>query len=232
MSASGESTRTGHWLHPVGLVRGLLARPKLYLAIAAGILAYLMTPSTLPGHPNLVVAWDAAAIVYIAIAFYIFETHDTARIRSLASSEDETRATFFIIVLMAAIASFWSVIGLIGEAKHVEGAVKIIYLALAGVAIVGSWLVVQIVFTLHYAHGFYRAGGTEEKGGLSFPGDDEPDYWDFLYFTTSIGAASQTSDVSITAKGVRRLVTLHAILSFVFNTTVVALAINLAASLL
>lgn len=79
-----------------------------------------------------------------------------------------------------------------------------------------SWVVTQMVFTFHYAHEFYRPDDTAEKlsGGLQFPQDDSPDYWDFFYFATSIGAASQTSDVTIHTKALRRLVTLHGIISF------------------
>ena len=97
-----------------------------------------------------------------------------------------------------------------------------------------SWLVTQVVFTFHYAHEFYRPDDTAQMlaGGLEFPKDDSPDYWDFFYFATSIGAASQTSDVAIRTKALRRLVTLHAVISFFFNTAVLALAINIGASLI
>jgi uncharacterized membrane protein len=99
--------------------------------------------------------------------------------------------------------------------------------------IVSSWLVMQVIFTLHYAHDYYRSGpgGTGLARGLEFPGDDAPDYWDFFYFTTSIGATAQTADVSITSKTARRIATAQAVLSFIFNTAILALAVNLASSL-
>ena len=92
----------------------------------------------------------------------------------------------------------------------------------------------QVVFTFHYAHEFYRPDDTAERlaGGLEFPHDSKPDYWDFFYFATSLGAASQTSDVAIRTKALRRLVTLHAVVAFFFNTAVLALAINIGASLI
>jgi uncharacterized membrane protein len=104
---------------------------------------------------------------------------------------------------------------------------------LALITILLSWLVTQVVFTFHYAHEFYRpdSAGTP-AGGLVFPEEEHPDYWDFFYFATSIGAASQTSDVSIGARALRRLVILHAVISFFFNTMVLALAINIGASLI
>jgi uncharacterized membrane protein len=107
------------------------------------------------------------------------------------------------------------------------------YVALAVATIVSSWLVMQVIFTLHYAHGYYRArsDGSGPVGGLDFPGDDLPDYWDFFYFTTSIGATAQTADVSIVSKSARRLATFQAVLSFIFNAAILALAVNLASSL-
>ena len=221
-------------LKPTALARGIAARPKLYAAVLAGVAAAAFTPLSLPLDVRALIAWDAGAVVYVAGAAIVFSTCSAEEIHSRAIAEDETRLTFFALILLATLSSFWAVVGVIGEGKAAEGYLKALYLALAGLAIVSSWLVLQVVFTLHYAHGYYHLNkfGDEEKGGLSFPGDGQPDYWDFLYFTTSIGAASQTSDVSITDKKVRRLVTCHAILSFAFNTAVVALAINLAAGLL
>ena len=111
---------------------------------------------------------------------------------------------------------------------------KALNLGLAAATIVISWTVTQVVFTLHYAHEYYRPTGGHETHaqGLDFRGDRNPDYWDFFYFATSFGAASQTSDVTILTKPLRRLATLHAIISFFFNTAVLALTINLAASLI
>ena len=109
-----------------------------------------------------------------------------------------------------------------------------LHVVMAAATILLFWLVTQVAFTFHYAHEFYQPDEGPEpfEAGLAFPGNGQPDYWDFFYFSTSIGAASQTSDVSIRTKSLRRLVTLHAILSFFFNTAVLALAINIGASLI
>jgi uncharacterized membrane protein len=107
-----------------------------------------------------------------------------------------------------------------------------LFVGLAGATILISWMVMQVAFELHYAHQYYRPDySMSGVSGLDFPKDAHPDYWDFFYFSTSIGAASQTSDVNINSKELRRLVTLHAIVAFFFNVAVVALMINLAASL-
>ena len=138
------------------------------------------------------------------------------------------------IILIAICASFASIVGLLSEAKTAAQHSKWFYLALAAATIVISWSVMQVAFTLHYAHDYYRPSISQPnaKQGLLFPGDENPDYWDFLYFATSIGATSQTSDVAIRTGSLRRLATLHAVLSFFFNAAVLALMINLAAGLI
>lgn len=231
--ASEKRTRTS-WYHPVALARGLAFRPKLYFAIGAGLAVFFLAPAELVFDARAVSAWNVGAVVYLALGFRLMATCSHVSIRERAAREDETRFVFFGLILSAVAISLASVIALIGEAKTATGSVKAFYLAMAAVAILASWLVMQVVFTLHYAHDFYRmhVAGKQGSGGLEFPADEQPDYWDFFYFATSIGATSQTSDVEITAKQVRRMVAFQAIVSFVFNTTVVALSINLAAGML
>jgi uncharacterized membrane protein len=117
------------------------------------------------------------------------------------------------------------------EARQAEA--KILPIAFAAVSLCLSWTVTQIVFTFHYAHEYYSPdeGAERQTEGLHFQGTGEPDYWDFFYFATSFGAASQTSDVSIRTKALRRLATFHAVISFFFNVAVLALAVNIGASL-
>ena len=151
-------------------------------------------------------------------------------IRARAARQDDGRQAILIILLLAIAASLAAIAGLLSEAKASAHDLRLLHLVLAASTILMAWFVTQAVFTLHYAHEFYRpSDGQKSINGLDFPGDSNPDYWDFLYFATSIGAASQTSDVSVRTKTFRRLVTLHAIISFLFNTAILALAINLAA---
>lgn len=229
-----EPSRKRSWFHPLALLRGLSFQPKLYAAVAVAGLVILLLPGSWPMAVRAVSAWSAGAVTYLSLAFVVMSTCTTNEIRQRAAREDETRFVFFAIVLLSVASSFAAVVNLIGDAKSAAGVAKTLYFALAGTAILASWLVTQVVFTLHYAHDYYAqsAGGSGDVKGLDFPGGDVPDYWDFFYFTTSIGATSQTSDVAITSKRLRRLAAVQAVLSFMFNTTIVALAINLAASLL
>lgn len=226
--------RRWRWYNPVALARGMLTRPKLYLAVVAAAAAWLATPASVSLSTQGAVAWIAGATIYLALALYLMSTCDTHTIRTRAALEDETRFVFFILILLAIATSFAAVVGLISEAKAAQDHLRWIFSALAGATILTAWLVMQVAFTLHYAHEFYwpRESDGRDMRGLIFPGDEHPDYWDFFYFTTSIGATSQTSDVAITSKSFRRFVALQAIVSFIFNTTVIAMAINLAAGLL
>jgi uncharacterized membrane protein len=103
-------------------------------------------------------------------------------------------------------------------------------LELATVTIALSWAAVHTTFALHYAHDYYRG---DQPGGLQFPSGDQhenADYWDFVYFAFVIGMTAQVSDVGITDKTIRRTATAHGIISFVFNTALLALMVNIAAS--
>lgn len=156
------------------------------------------------------------------------------RIKTRAALQDDSGTVILIIIVCAVLSSFMAIAGLLSQAKTATDAAKHLYILLAASTILISWMVMQVVFTLHYAHEHYAPHNLakDSPGGLDFPKDPHPDYWDFFYFSTSIGAASQTSDVAINTKALRRLVTLHAIVAFFFNTMVLALTINLAASMI
>ena len=177
---------------------------------------------------------DIGACVYLVLGLRMMFACGGDVIRKRAARQDDGRVVILVIVLVAIALSFWTIFGVLSEAKQFGGEAKALRTALAASTILLSWLVTQMVFTFHYAHEFYRPDDNAEKraGGLEFPRDASPDYWDFFYFATSIGAASQTSDVAIRTKALRRIVTLHAIVSFFFNTAVLALAINIGANLI
>jgi uncharacterized membrane protein len=199
----------------------------------AGIALWVVLPGSWSAIVRGALAWDLSAAIYLALAFRIMLTCTSDVIRARAARQDDSRVVILVIILLAIIASFIAIAGLLAEAKEAAYPLKVLRLGLAATEIILAWTVMQVVFTLHYAHEFYRPSGKQSIAeGLEFRGDSNPDYWDFFYFATSIGAASQTSDVSIRTKPLRRLVTLHAIISFFFNTAVLALTINLAASMI
>jgi len=201
--------------------------------IAAAVLVGLVLPTALPASVRAAGAWNAGAIVYLVLSLVLMFRCGTERIRRTAEVEDESRLVISTVILLAIASSMVAVFAVIGEARGATGALRYLYVVLAASTVVSAWLVMQVVFTLHYAHDYYwpdPATG-DISGGLDFPNDDAPDYWDFFYFTTSIGATSQTADVSIASKTQRRTATVQAVLSFFFNAAILALAINLASSL-
>jgi uncharacterized membrane protein len=223
------------WYHPASITRAFISRPKILVAIAIGVVGYFILPQSLPASARTTLAWDAGALTYLVAAFWIMTGEGAAEIRKRAAEHDENALVIPIIVVAAIAASFLAVAGVLTVAKNADGSdLKPLYLLLAGSTIVLSWFVMQTVFTIHYAHEFYapRHGGDKSEACFGFAGDEKPDYWDFLYFSSTIGATSQTSDTEVSSSKMRRLVTAHSIISFFFNTIVLALMINIAASLI
>jgi len=220
------------WYSPKAIARSIAIRPRLYYSALAGVAALVLLPTSWPASLRGALAWDLSAAIYLALAFRVMLTCTGEVIRARAARQDDSRVVILIIILLAITVSFIAIAGVLTDAK--AASYKLLHLGLAAATILLSWTVTQVAFTLHYAHEYYRpSGGSHTVAeGLDFRGDRTPDYWDFFYFATSFGAASQTSDVSILTKPLRRLATLHAIISFFFNTAVLALSINLAASMI
>jgi uncharacterized membrane protein len=221
------------WYHPIAFMHSVMIRPRFYGAAICGVLALLLLPHDWPHTVRSAIAWDLGGFVYLFFALRLMFTCGADRIQARAKRRDDSRTVILLIILLAIAASFAAIAGLIGEARlPATGQTQKAYLAvLAVVTIMTSWGVTQFAFALHYAHDYYRPDSGDEAKGLIFPECEDPDYWDFLYFAVSIGATSQTSDTQIRSRALRRLVTLHAIAAFFFNTAVLALTVNLAASL-
>jgi uncharacterized membrane protein len=234
MTVHRELLRPRRWYNPISVVGSFIQRPRLYIAIALGIATLLALPADIPRTVRLTISWNVAAIFYLIAVFRLMQACNSQVVRKRAARHDESRIVILAVVLLAIASSLGAIAGIINEAKNADIETKYLYLGLAAATIMLSWTLTQIMFTLHYAHDYYRPDpkSAEAARGLNFPEDDHPDYWDFFYFATSIGAASQTSDTLIKSKALRRLVTLHAIVSFFFNTSVLALAINIAAGLI
>jgi uncharacterized membrane protein len=152
-----------------------------------------------------------------------------------AKLQDAGRTAIFLFVIAAACASLFAVAFLLGTAKGLHGRALTGHILLAAGTVVCSWFLVHTVFTMHYAHGYYQqaetGGGIEKGHGLDFPGKREPDFLDFAYFSFVIGMTFQVSDVQISSRRLRRLALVHGMLSFAFNTVILAFAINLVSGL-
>jgi len=201
------------------------ARPRTFLSFATGIVAFFLLPGSLRLVTRLLVSWDIFVTCYLVLACIMMLRCGLAHIKRSAVLQDDGR---FLILLVTALGAFASIAAIVLElgASHRSAP----ELTLATVTIALSWATVHTTFALHYAHDYYRGA---KPGGLQFPsGDahDHADYWDFVYFSFVIGMTAQVSDVGITDKTIRRTATAHGIISFFFNTALLALMVNIAAS--
>lgn len=219
------------------VIGAFLARPRLLAAFGVGVAVWLACAwlTKLQWSTSAIFGWDATALVFIAaiIAFMIGKS--PAQISEQAPSQDEGQGMILTVVILAAAFSVAAVGVELSTAKSAHGLEKAGRVLLAFGTVAASWFMVHLIFALHYAHEYYAPDaeltGKAVAGGLVFPGGEEPDYWDFLHFSTVIGVASQTADIAFTSKPLRRIGTIHGIVAFTFNTVVLALTINLLAGL-
>jgi uncharacterized membrane protein len=206
-------------------VRVVYARPRTFISIAVGIVAFFLLPNSLRLVTRLLISWDILVALYLVLVYTLVFSSGLAHIRRNAVLQDDGR---FLILMVTAVGAFASIAAIIFELDGTHRGTP--ELALATLTIALSWAAVHTTFALHYAHEFYR--GTK-PGGLQFPSGDQhedADYWDFVYFSFVIGMTAQVSDVGITDKTIRRTATAHGVISFIFNTALLALMVNIAAS--
>jgi len=204
---------------------------RLFVSIAAGLILSYLLPGSWTFPTRILVGWDSGVILYLGIAFTEFAHFDIKRLRKRAAQEDEGALLVLVLTVAAAIASLGAIIALLGGVQAAGGQTQGVYFALAALTIFLSWCFVHVIFAFHYAHAYY--GKDIEKGVcLNFPNEPKPDYWDFAYFSFVIGATFQVSDVQVTGRRIRRFVLVHGILSFVFNVTIITLAVNIGSNLI
>jgi uncharacterized membrane protein len=199
-------------------------------AVGAG--CALLAPGV-GGWSAFVAGWDTFCAVYLGLVLRALAGQGPAEIRRHAAREDQGQAVILGLILAACAISLVAAGVDLSSARGERGEARWLHIAAAVVTVSASWLVVQTIFAVHYAHEFYSADPATgaDAGGLAFPGGEPPDYWDFLHFSLVIGVAAQTADVAFTARPLRRLGTVHSLIAFAFNTLIVALTINLVAGL-
>lgn len=210
----------------------------LLLAVALSSLAWPVSGGWLS---RLALGWDVGVGLFlIESGFKLSRARSVEDIRRRAAALDEAGSAVLPLALLAALASLAVVVGVAVRVSD-DPALASSAAVLALVTVALSWTFVHLIFALHYAHQFYapaapgvglRKDKVQDRGGLIFPGGEAPDYWDFVHFATIIGVAQQTADIQISDRALRRTSTVHSVTAFLFNTVVVALAVNLAISLL
>jgi len=206
-------------------LRVVYSRPRSFISIAAGVVAFFLLPASLRPITRLLIGWDVFAALYLVLVYIMMLGSEHRHVRRNAILQDDGRLLIIMVTVLGAFASIGAIVFELGAARH-----GVPHLAFATATIALSWAAVHTAFALHYAHEYYRGA---KPGGLQFPSGDQhdhADYWDFVYFSFVIGMTAQVSDVGITDKAIRRIVTVHGIISFFYNTALIALMVNIAAS--
>lgn len=191
---------------------------------AAVTLVLLALPWRTP--TRIILGWDSGVTLYLVLIYWLMAHAPIARIRQRACVDDEGAVALLVLTTAAALASLAAVVAELGEAPGPY------QFALGMGTILLSWAFMHTIFALHYAHEFYGEGADAKTGGLDFPGDEDPDYWDFMYYALVVAMTAQVSDVQITSKAIRRMTTVHGVVSFFFNVTVLALTVNIISSMM
>jgi uncharacterized membrane protein len=214
--------------------RSLRARPRMVIAALFGLAAGLFIPAdSFVTHALL--GWNAGVLLFMVLILAMMARTTAAKIRDRSIAEAEGRLTVLTLIIAAAGMILIAIALGIFSAKELQGTSRALRLALTFITVIDSWAFVHIVFTLYYAHEYHaevKGKRGKPRGGLKFAGDELPDYWDFLYFSLTVGMTAQTSDTAVESRRMRRLTMVHGLVSFIFTTAVIALTVNLAAQLL
>jgi uncharacterized membrane protein len=212
------------------------SRQRLVLGLVAGGAVFFASRGHVRSASAAIAGWNAFAVVVLALDWLTILTTPLRKMRELAQQQDLSRYLIFLFVVVTACAALFAVGFLVNVKKSPSGAYFVIHLLLTLSTVIFSWMLVHTVFGLRYAHTFYgdsdQPGVHQHAGGLIFPGDRPPDYFDFAYFSFVVGMTCQVSDVQITSRRMRRLTLVHSILSFGFNSIILALLINIVSGLL
>ncbi|MEA2782612.1 MAG: hypothetical protein QOK29_4156 [Rhodospirillaceae bacterium] len=210
------------WLRP------WTATARIGFSALFGLAVEILLRQIWPSSLATILAWNAAVVCFLFLTFQVIADRSIASIRRRAARLDTRTWVITTLVILAACASLFGLALNLHGPDGVLPNYPVLRVVLAGATVLGSWSLIHVIFALHYAHLFYGAA----EGGLIFPGERDPDYWDFLYYAFVVGMTCQVSDVQVSASSLRRLTLAHGVLSFFFNTVILALAVNIGAGIL
>jgi uncharacterized membrane protein len=204
------------------------AGKKLLASLAIGTITGISIPINGGWQLSLILGWDVTAFCLIVLNWASFFIINETEIPVLANQQDESRLVSFVFIIVAAVLSLLGITFMLGDEGVTERPKWEIAFTLVSVSV--SWVLIHTLFTLRYAHLYYiRLKEQPEQKVLGFPNETHPNYIDFAYFAFIIGMTFQVSDVEVKSKRLRRIVLIHGLVSFVFNTFIVALLINIIA---
>lgn len=211
------------------------AKLRLLLSVVLFGITFFLLPDWMKLITRIITAWDVSATFFLAMAWITMNAATPMKMRHNAQGQDNSRLIIASLVIASACASLLAIGFMLKGGKSLPEWVLTLHIVLSITTITTSWLLTHTMFALHYAHRYYRndeESSSTQAEGLQFPGDDQPDYWDFLYFSFVIGMTCQVSDVQTESSPMRRLALIHGVLSFIFNTVILAISINIVAGLI
>lgn len=207
--------------------------PRLTIATALGVAAGITSAFIAPEitlTSKCLIAWNVAGWIYMILIMQRTFKSSAEDVRRIAEVEDENAGLVLMVVCVAAIASLAAIVLELAGIKDMSASDKALHYTFTGFTILGSWLLIGVIFSLHYARMFYTWDG--EDAALRFSdGEQNPDYWDFLYFSFTLCVAVQTSDVGVATRSLRKVVLAQCLIGFLFNTSILGFSINIAAGL-
>ena len=219
-------------------INGLDAHHKLYISLAAGLVSFSAFYGRFSTPVHIMLTWLAYCLTNLLLSWVTILSSHPADVKKEVYAQDSSRTMIFLFAISAAFISVFAILILLQSSSQSASEADLsghILLSLASV--ISSWWLVHTIFTLRYAHLYYRdihyskKDKDQKQRSLDFPNEDQPDYLDFTYFSFVLGMTFQVSDVSINSRNIRRLVLVHSLLSFAFNTVIVALSINVVSGL-
>lgn len=217
---------------PFSLMPHLFARLRLLISVAAGIVCYLLLPAQLGEMQRLLIGWNVLAWLYLWFLWFRMLRTDSGEIKRIARMQDQSAALVLGMVILACMVSIVAIMSELPTLKSLHGTPKILHLVLTAMTLIVSWALLPSSFAMHYAHQHYLRK-SDNVTPMFFPEKpDDPNYWDFLYFSFTIAVASQTADVATGTTEMRKLALLQSVISFIFNLAILGLSVNVGAGLL
>lgn len=207
------------------------SRPYLLAALALGVAVGVLAPGHYSGLRRALIGWNSGVWTYLVTMMTTMMMADHRKVHEIAEKQDESGGAVLAVVIIGAILSVSAIVTELANMKQASHRQAELHYAFTALTVIGSWLLVGVMYCFHYAHVYYTAN--KNTLPLRFPeGHIQPNYWDFLYFSFTLSVAVQTSDVSIMTRSMRKLVLGHCLLAFFFNLVILGLSVNIAASLI
>jgi uncharacterized membrane protein len=203
--------------------------PRLSAAATLGVAVGILAPAD-SIIIKILIGWNTGVWMYLVLMLWLTARSKAPDVKRIAEIEDENAGLVLFVVCIAAIASLATITLELAGTKDLETSRKLLHYAFTALTVIGSWLLIGVIFSVHYARLFYTWDGKDQA--LRFAeGLTTPNYWDFLYFSFTISVAVQTSDVGVATRDLRKIVLAQSLIGFLFNTAILGFSINIAAGL-